>query len=164
MTMAVTIPSSQGQAGADLKHPPHVTPKESLSAGCRQSRRSHRDMLGAGGPGPAMSSHLGTPPYVLYPGAAKYGDYYWFSAGSMDSAPTEEAPAPDALPLPAAKTPSPSGKAAGAMGLPRAGSGRVCGAGRCCGREPGRQRGRSARTGRAKGRTGAHRLCCREVT
>ncbi|XP_039418253.1 homeobox protein NANOG-like [Corvus cornix cornix] len=66
-------------------------------------------MLGAGGPGPAMSAHLATPPsYVPYPGAARYGDYYWFSAGSMDSVPAEEAPAPDAPPLPAAKTPSPS--------------------------------------------------------
>ncbi|XP_005493213.2 homeobox protein NANOG-like [Zonotrichia albicollis] len=65
-------------------------------------------MLGAGTPGPAMSAHLAPPQYVLYPGAARYGDYYWFSAGSMDSVPTEEAPALDALPLPAAKTPSPS--------------------------------------------------------
>uniref|UniRef100_A0A8C3MKN8 Uncharacterized protein n=1 Tax=Geospiza parvula TaxID=87175 RepID=A0A8C3MKN8_GEOPR len=56
-----------------------------------------------------MSAHLAPPQYVLYPGAARYGDYYWFSAGSMDSVPTEEAPAPDVLPLPAAKTPSPSG-------------------------------------------------------
>lgn len=56
-----------------------------------------------------MSAHLAPPQYVLYPGAAKYGDYYWFSAGSMDSVLPEEAPAPDALPLPAAKTPSPSG-------------------------------------------------------
>ncbi|NXO64099.1 NANOG protein, partial [Phainopepla nitens] len=53
-----------------------------------------------------MSAHLATPPYVPYPGAARYGDYYWFSAGSMDGVPTEEAP--EALPLPAAKTPSPS--------------------------------------------------------
>ncbi|XP_048151709.1 homeobox protein NANOG-like isoform X2 [Corvus hawaiiensis] len=53
-----------------------------------------------------MSAHLATPPsYVPYPGAARYGDYYWFSAGSMDSVPAEEAPAPDAPPLPAAKTP-----------------------------------------------------------
>ncbi|XP_033369100.1 homeobox protein NANOG-like [Parus major] len=65
-------------------------------------------MLGAGGPGPAVSAHLATLPYVPYPGSARYGDYYWFSAGSTDSVPTEEAPAPDALPLPAAKTPSPS--------------------------------------------------------
>ncbi|NWH94487.1 NANOG protein, partial [Aegithalos caudatus] len=55
-----------------------------------------------------MSAHLATPPYVPYPGAARYGDYYWISAGSMDSAPAEEPPAPDALSLPAAKTPSPS--------------------------------------------------------
>ncbi|NWI44590.1 NANOG protein, partial [Picathartes gymnocephalus] len=55
-----------------------------------------------------ISAHLATPSYVPYPGAARYGDYYWFSAGSMDSVPAEEAPAPDALPLPAAKTPSPS--------------------------------------------------------
>ncbi|NWZ66585.1 NANOG protein, partial [Acrocephalus arundinaceus] len=55
-----------------------------------------------------MSAHLATPPYAPYPGAARYGDYYWFSAGSMDSGPAEEAPAPDALSLPAAKTPSPS--------------------------------------------------------
>ncbi|NXA60572.1 NANOG protein, partial [Mohoua ochrocephala] len=56
-----------------------------------------------------MSAHLATPSYAPYPGAARYGDYYWFSAGSMDSVPAEEAPAPDTLPLPAAKTPSPSG-------------------------------------------------------
>ncbi|NXO40929.1 NANOG protein, partial [Locustella ochotensis] len=55
-----------------------------------------------------MSAHLATPPYAPYPGAARYGDYYWFSAGSMDSVPAEEAPAPDALALPAVKTPSPS--------------------------------------------------------
>uniref|UniRef100_A0A8C3RA57 Homeobox domain-containing protein n=1 Tax=Cyanoderma ruficeps TaxID=181631 RepID=A0A8C3RA57_9PASS len=65
-------------------------------------------MLGAGGPGPAMSAHLATPPYVPYPGSATCGDYYWFSAGSMDSVPAEEPPTPDALSLPAAKTPSPS--------------------------------------------------------
>ncbi|XP_031949301.1 homeobox protein NANOG-like [Corvus moneduloides] len=80
-----------------------------LLVGCLQPRPPHRLMLGAGGPGPAMSAHLATPPsYVPYPGAARYGDYYWFSAGSMDSVPAEEAPAPDAPPLPAAKTPSPS--------------------------------------------------------
>uniref|UniRef100_A0A8C3TQT0 Homeobox domain-containing protein n=1 Tax=Catharus ustulatus TaxID=91951 RepID=A0A8C3TQT0_CATUS len=56
-----------------------------------------------------MSAHLATPPYGPYPGAARYGDYYWMSAGSTDSVPPEEAPGPDALPLPAAKTPSPSG-------------------------------------------------------
>ncbi|NWV73301.1 NANOG protein, partial [Dasyornis broadbenti] len=55
-----------------------------------------------------MSAHLATPSYMAYPGEARYGDYYWFSAGSMDSVPAEEAPAPDALSLPAAKTPSPS--------------------------------------------------------
>ncbi|NXP41522.1 NANOG protein, partial [Leiothrix lutea] len=55
-----------------------------------------------------MSAHLATPPYGAYPGSARYGDYYWFSAGSMDSVPAEEPPAPDALSLPAAKTPSPS--------------------------------------------------------
>ncbi|NWV38713.1 NANOG protein, partial [Grantiella picta] len=55
-----------------------------------------------------MSAHLSTPPYMGYPGAARYGDYCWFSAGSMDSVPAEEAPALDALALPAAKTPSPS--------------------------------------------------------
>ncbi|NXT66709.1 NANOG protein, partial [Chaetops frenatus] len=55
-----------------------------------------------------MSAHLATPSYVPYPSAARYGDYYWFSAGSMDSVPAEEAPVLDALPLPAAKTPSPS--------------------------------------------------------
>ncbi|NWW81988.1 NANOG protein, partial [Climacteris rufus] len=54
-----------------------------------------------------MSAHLAPPSYAPYPGAARYGDGYWFSAGSMDSVPAEEAPAPDALPLPAAKTPSP---------------------------------------------------------
>ncbi|XP_066033476.1 homeobox protein NANOG-like [Chamaea fasciata] len=65
-------------------------------------------MLGAGGPGPAMSAHLATPPYVPYPGSPRYEDYYWVSSGSMDTVPAEEAPAPDALSLPAAKTPSPS--------------------------------------------------------
>ncbi|NXD28747.1 NANOG protein, partial [Spelaeornis formosus] len=55
-----------------------------------------------------MSAHLASPPYVPYPAGARYGDYYWFSAGSMDGVLTEEAPALDALPLPAAKTPSPS--------------------------------------------------------
>ncbi|NXK67941.1 NANOG protein, partial [Sylvietta virens] len=56
-----------------------------------------------------MSAHLATPPYVPYPGAARHGDYCWFSAGSMDSSvPAQEAPPPDALSLPAAKTPSPS--------------------------------------------------------
>ncbi|NXQ62823.1 NANOG protein, partial [Anthoscopus minutus] len=55
-----------------------------------------------------MRTHLATLPYVPYPGAERYGDYYWFSAGSMDSVPAEEASAPDALLLPAAKTPSPS--------------------------------------------------------
>ncbi|NXR39862.1 NANOG protein, partial [Zosterops hypoxanthus] len=57
-----------------------------------------------------MSTHLATPPYAPYPGcSARYGDYHcWFSAGSADSAPAEEAPPPDALSLPAAKTPSPS--------------------------------------------------------
>uniref|UniRef100_A0A8C5TSF4 Homeobox domain-containing protein n=1 Tax=Malurus cyaneus samueli TaxID=2593467 RepID=A0A8C5TSF4_9PASS len=57
-----------------------------------------------------MSAHLATPSYTSYPGAARYGDYYWFSAGSMDGVPAEEAPAPDILPLPANKTPSPSGR------------------------------------------------------
>lgn len=76
-------------------------------------------MLGAGGPGPAMSAHLATPPYVSYPGAARYGDYCWFSAGSMDSVPAEEAPAPDALSLPSAKTPSPSGTRSGCPGWVR---------------------------------------------
>ncbi|NWW34214.1 NANOG protein, partial [Panurus biarmicus] len=56
-----------------------------------------------------MSAHLATPPYVPYPGASRYGDYYWPPASSTDSVPAEEAPAPDALSsLPAAKTPSPS--------------------------------------------------------
>ncbi|NXO26675.1 NANOG protein, partial [Cisticola juncidis] len=55
-----------------------------------------------------MSAHLATPPYAPYPGAARYGDYCWFSAGSMDGVPAEEPPAQDALSLPAAKTPSPS--------------------------------------------------------
>ncbi|NWT57718.1 NANOG protein, partial [Erythrocercus mccallii] len=55
-----------------------------------------------------MSAHLATPPYVPYPDAARYEDYYWLLASSTDSAPAEEAPAPDALSLPAAKTPSPS--------------------------------------------------------
>lgn len=86
-------------------------------------------MLGAGGPGPAMSAHLATPPYVPYPGAARYGDYYWLSAGSMDGVPAEEAPGLDALPLPAAKTPSPSGTCPAEPSVPGAGSSRVPGAG-----------------------------------
>ncbi|KAF1626414.1 UNVERIFIED_CONTAM: Homeobox protein NANOG, partial [Eudyptes robustus] len=54
-----------------------------------------------------MSAHLAMPPYLPYPGAVRYGDYYWLSPGSMDSVPAEEAPAADALPFPAAeKTPS----------------------------------------------------------
>ncbi|NXF34941.1 NANOG protein, partial [Nyctibius bracteatus] len=54
-----------------------------------------------------MSAHLAMPPYLPYPGAARHGDCYWLSPGSMDSVPAEEAPAADALPLPAAeKTPS----------------------------------------------------------
>ncbi|NXE96206.1 NANOG protein, partial [Menura novaehollandiae] len=56
-----------------------------------------------------MSAHLATPSYVPYPGAVRYGDYYWFSAGSMDSVSAEDVPAADALPLHAVKTPSPSG-------------------------------------------------------
>ncbi|XP_068811259.1 homeobox protein NANOG isoform X1 [Struthio camelus] len=53
-----------------------------------------------------MSAHLALPPYPPYPGAVRYGDYYWPSPGSMDSAPVEEAPAADTLPFSAAeKTP-----------------------------------------------------------
>uniref|UniRef100_A0A803WE65 Homeobox domain-containing protein n=1 Tax=Ficedula albicollis TaxID=59894 RepID=A0A803WE65_FICAL len=52
-----------------------------------------------------MSAHLATPPYAPYPGAARYGDCYWLSAGSTDSAPAEEAAGLDALPLPAYHTP-----------------------------------------------------------
>ncbi|NXQ90800.1 NANOG protein, partial [Nyctibius grandis] len=49
-----------------------------------------------------MSAHLVMPPYL-----PRHGDCYWLSPGSMDSVPAEEAPAADALPLPAAeKTPS----------------------------------------------------------
>ncbi|NWI52911.1 NANOG protein, partial [Calyptomena viridis] len=56
-----------------------------------------------------MSAHLAMPSYPPYPGAVTYGDYYWLSPGNTDSVPAEEAPAADALPLPAAeKTPSPS--------------------------------------------------------
>ncbi|NWS32142.1 NANOG protein, partial [Polioptila caerulea] len=55
-----------------------------------------------------MSAHLATPPYGPYPGATRYGDYYWFSSGGMDGVLTEETPAQDALPPLAAKTPSPS--------------------------------------------------------
>lgn len=76
-----------------------------------------------------MSAHLATPPYGPYPGAARYGDYYWMSAGSTDSVPAEEAPGPDALPLPAAKTPSPSGTCPAELSVPGAGSGHVPGAG-----------------------------------
>ncbi|NXM69941.1 NANOG protein, partial [Serilophus lunatus] len=56
-----------------------------------------------------MSTHLAMQSYLAYPGAAMYGDYYWLSPGNTDSVPSEEAPAADALPLPAAeKTPNPS--------------------------------------------------------
>ncbi|NXJ68443.1 NANOG protein, partial [Rostratula benghalensis] len=48
-----------------------------------------------------MSAHLAMPPYLPYPSAVRYGDYYWLSPGSMDSVPAEEAPAADALPFPA---------------------------------------------------------------
>ncbi|NXH13200.1 NANOG protein, partial [Bucco capensis] len=55
-----------------------------------------------------MSAHLAMPPYLPYPGPARYGDYYWMAPGSTDPAPVEDAPVPaDALPCPAAeKTPS----------------------------------------------------------
>ncbi|NXG79519.1 NANOG protein, partial [Baryphthengus martii] len=54
-----------------------------------------------------MSAHLAMPPYLPYAGAVRYGDYYWFSPGSMDSVPAEETPSADAFPCPlAAKTPS----------------------------------------------------------
>ncbi|NWS39563.1 NANOG protein, partial [Probosciger aterrimus] len=50
-----------------------------------------------------MSAHLAVPPYLPYPGAVKYGDYYWPSAESMDSVPADAA----ATAFPAAeKTPS----------------------------------------------------------
>lgn len=61
-----------------------------------------------------MNAHLAMPPYLPYPGAVRYGDYYWLSPGSMDSMPTEEAPPADALPFPAVeKTPSHPGTRAG---------------------------------------------------
>ncbi|NXS54033.1 NANOG protein, partial [Brachypteracias leptosomus] len=51
-----------------------------------------------------MSANLAMPPYMPYPGAARYGDsWYWLSPGSMDSVPSEEAPAADALPCSAAE-------------------------------------------------------------
>ncbi|NXY88387.1 NANOG protein, partial [Alcedo cyanopectus] len=53
-----------------------------------------------------MSAHLAMQPYLPYPGAVRYGDYYWFSSGNTDKVPAEEAPPPDALPCPAATTPS----------------------------------------------------------
>ncbi|NXK74450.1 NANOG protein, partial [Amazona guildingii] len=54
-----------------------------------------------------MSAHLAVPPYLPYPGAVRYGDYYWLSAGAMDSTPAEVAPAAGAAAFPAAeKTPS----------------------------------------------------------
>ncbi|KAM6290375.1 homeobox protein NANOG-like [Porphyrio hochstetteri] len=48
-----------------------------------------------------MSTHLAMPPCLPYPGTVRYGDYYWLSPGSMDSAPAAEAPAADDLPFPA---------------------------------------------------------------
>ncbi|NXA11553.1 NANOG protein, partial [Sapayoa aenigma] len=55
------------------------------------------------------SAHLAMPSYLPYPGAVMYGDYYWLSPGNTDSVPSEEAPAADAVPLPASeKTSSPS--------------------------------------------------------
>lgn len=96
--------------------------------GCQQPPPPARRLLGAGGPGPAMSAHLAMPPYLPYSGPVRYGDYYWLSAGSMDSVPAEEAPAADVLPFPAAeKTPSHPGTLparfgpGAAMGLPSAG-------------------------------------------
>ncbi|XP_054245846.1 homeobox protein NANOG-like [Indicator indicator] len=55
-----------------------------------------------------MSTHLAMPPYLPYPGALRYGDYYWLSPGSMDSSePAEEAPPVDTVPcLAPEKTPS----------------------------------------------------------
>ncbi|XP_005234494.2 homeobox protein NANOG-like [Falco biarmicus] len=54
-----------------------------------------------------MSAHLAVPPYLPYPDAVMYGDYFWFSPGSMDCVPAEEAAAADPLPfLAAEKTPS----------------------------------------------------------
>ncbi|KAM9028656.1 homeobox protein NANOG-like isoform 1-T1 [Ara ararauna] len=54
-----------------------------------------------------MSAHLAVPSYLPHPGAVRYGDYYWLSAGSMDSMPVEGAPAAGATAFPAAeKTPS----------------------------------------------------------
>ncbi|NXK25665.1 NANOG protein, partial [Arenaria interpres] len=51
-----------------------------------------------------MSAHLAMPPYLPYPGAVRYGDYYWLSPGSMDNTPVEEAPGPaGAFPFPAAE-------------------------------------------------------------
>lgn len=99
-----------------------------LPAGCLPPARR---LLGAGGPGPAMSAHLAMPPYLPYPGAVRYGDYYWLSPGSMDAGPAEEAPAADVLPFPAAeKTPSHPGtrpgRARGAIGPPSAGERRLC--------------------------------------
>ncbi|NXD86594.1 NANOG protein, partial [Halcyon senegalensis] len=55
-----------------------------------------------------MSAHLAMPPYLPYPGAVRYGDYYWLSPGNMDSVPAEEAPAADAFPCPAAAATTPS--------------------------------------------------------
>ncbi|NXX19031.1 NANOG protein, partial [Podargus strigoides] len=52
-----------------------------------------------------MSAHLAMSPYLPYPAAVRYGDYYWMSAGTMDGVPPEE-PAP-AYAFPAAeRTPS----------------------------------------------------------
>ncbi|NXI43169.1 NANOG protein, partial [Galbula dea] len=54
-----------------------------------------------------MSAHLAMPPYLPYPGALRYGDYYWLSSGNTDNLPVEEPPPADAVPCPAAeKTPS----------------------------------------------------------
>ncbi|NXP47555.1 NANOG protein, partial [Heliornis fulica] len=56
-----------------------------------------------------MSTHLAMPPCLPYSGPVRCGDYYWFSSGSMDSGPTEEAPAAGGCSGPfsaAEKTPS----------------------------------------------------------
>lgn len=85
-----------------------------LPARCLQPLPPACRLLVAGGPGLAMNAHLAMPPYLPYPGAVRYGDYYWLSPGSMDSMPAEEAPPADALSFPAVeKTPSHPGTRAG---------------------------------------------------
>lgn len=58
MTMAMTIPSSQGRAGEDIKHPPAPPPQMGyLPAGCLHRPPPARRLLGAGRPVPSRPGH-----------------------------------------------------------------------------------------------------------